>query len=285
VRLLITGAAGQVGRALCDLATEQGIATRGLTKSDLDVTNRAAVERAIGDATIVVNAAAYTAVDRAEGERDAAFTVNRDGAACLASACAVHGVPLLHISTDYVFDGRKTTPYREDDPIAPLQVYGASKAAGEEAIRTGIAQHIILRTAWVFSPHGQNFVLAIRKAAAQRTSLDVVDDQRGGPTAAGDIAIALLVIARRVLHPAFDGWGTYHFCGTPPVSRAEFAREILRDRPALTVHSVPSSAYMTAAVRPLNSVLDCTRIAAQFGIAQPSWKVALAEMLRAAPSR
>ena len=202
MRVLVTGANGQVGHAL---VRQGGAAVVGLDRAALDITDREAVRRAVGEHApdLVVNAAAYTAVDRAEAEEETAFAVNRDGPAHLADACTEHGIPLIHLSTDYVFDGTKGrvpegTPYVETDPVHPLGVYGRSKAAGEEAVRERLGRHVILRTSWVFGDHGQSFVRTILRLGQERDALRVVADQRGNPTAAADIARVVLQIAERI---------------------------------------------------------------------------------------
>ena len=200
MKLLVTGANGQVGHALAAL-DGPGLTMVALDRARLGITDEEAVRRVVRTHApdAVINAAAYTAVDRAESEPEAAFAVNRDGPAHLAAACAEAGVPLLHISTDYVFGGTKAEPYVETDPVAPLGVYGQSKWAGEEAVRARLPQHIILRTAWVFSDHGSNFVKTMLRLGREREVLRVVADQHGGPTAASDIAEALVAIARQVI--------------------------------------------------------------------------------------
>jgi dTDP-4-dehydrorhamnose reductase len=229
---------------------------------------------------LVINAAAYTAVDKAESEQDLAFAINRDGPANLASVCDAARIPLLHLSTDYIFDGQKRTAYIETDAPAPLSIYGASKLAGEVAVRERLERHIILRTAWVFSTHGTNFVKTILRLSAERPELRVVDDQFGGPTPAGAIADALLVIAA-VLRQGATAWGTYHYSGAPVTSWCRFARAIIdtasRQR-GRTIPVVPiaTADYPTAARRPANSALDCARIASSFGLVQPEWPCALA---------
>ena len=195
--LLVTGADGQLGRELLMRGRARGLAMQGCTRGDLDIGDRDAVLRAVATAgaDIVVNAAAYTAVDLAEQERDRAFAVNAEGPRHLAEACAAHGLPLIHVSTDYVFDGTKPGAYSEDDPVAPINVYGASKEAGERAVRETCPAHVILRTSWVYSAHGRNFVLTMRQLAAERETLSVVADQHGSPTSAADLADAMLDVA------------------------------------------------------------------------------------------
>jgi dTDP-4-dehydrorhamnose reductase len=277
--IVILGARGQLGRALASLAADRGIAHRALGRTDCDVTDRKMVDQATQRASFVVNCAAYTAVDAAEVDVAAAYGVNAIACEHIASACAGAGAPLLHVSTDYVFDGAGRHPWREEDPTRPVSTYGRSKLAGEIAVRTRLAPHIILRTSWIFSSHGRNFVKTLRRPANERTQLSVVDDEVGGPTAAADIAAAVLDIIAQAARPAFGAWGTYHFSGSPAVSRYEFARAILNDRRDVTVSPIATGEYSTAARRPLNSVLDCGRLARVFGIAQPDWRPALRRVL------
>ena len=213
MKILVTGANGQVGHALVEAGGEQVV---GLGRAALDITDRAAVQRAVAQHApdVVVNAAAYTAVDRAESEPERAHWVNRDGPAHLAETCADAGIPLVHLSTDYVFDGTKGAPYTEADATNPLGVYAQSKVAGEEAVRERLDRHVILRTSWVFGAHGANFVRTILRLMGERETLRVVADQHGNPTAATDIARAALDIAEQI-ERGHTSWGTYHFAGQP----------------------------------------------------------------------
>jgi dTDP-4-dehydrorhamnose reductase len=289
MKLLVLGAGGQVGRELCRLAWPAGYRLAAFDRDRVDITERepvfAAVARERPD--IVVNAAAYTAVDRAESEPEQAWAVNCTGPANLAAACSDAGIPLVHISTDYVFDGGKAGPYREDDPVSPLGVYGASKEAGDRAVREALAQHVILRTAWVYSAHGHNFVKTMLRLAVDRPVLRVVADQQGSPTGAPDIAAAIATVVQRIA----DGntsWGTYHFTGAGAVTWHGFAEAIFelaaqwnanwRGRPP-RVEAITTADYPTPARRPANSVLDCTRIGEAFGIVPRPWRAALAEVI------
>ncbi|HHW76836.1 MAG TPA: dTDP-4-dehydrorhamnose reductase [Xanthomonadaceae bacterium] len=288
MRLAIIGARGQVGWELSRRAPMFGHEALAWDVAELDITDAAAVDRqlAASGADAVVNAAAYTAVDRAEQEPALAFAVNRDGPAHLAAACARLNIPLLHISTDYVFDGTKTAPYTEDDPAAPLGVYGQSKWEGDEAVRRLLPRHLILRVSWVFGVQGHNFVRTILRLAREREELRVVADQQGCPTYAGDIADALLELAGRVGEiDANRAWGVYHYCGEPPITWHGFASaivEMARAReplPVRTVTPITTADYPTPAARPANSVLDCSRLSARFGIRPCSWQEGLAAML------
>jgi dTDP-4-dehydrorhamnose reductase len=280
---LVVGAGGQVGRELV-LRAPQGASVAAFDRAGLDVTDGAAVERAVAEhrPALVLNAAAYTAVDRAEEEPGRAFAVNRDGAAHLAAACARHGAALLHLSTDYVFDGTKAGPYGEDDPASPLGVYGRSKWEGEEAIRRALDRHVIVRVAWVFGPHGRNFVKTMARLAAGREELRVVADQRGGPTPAPAIADALWHIARQI-GSGREGWGTFHFCGAPATTWHGLAEAAIDAARALgpvaceRVLPIATADYPTPAARPANSVLACDRIRGSWGVAQPDWREHVAE--------
>ena len=285
MKILLTGANGQVGWEIARRAVDHKVLA--LDHAALDITDAQAVARVLSDsgAAVVINAAAYTAVDRAEQEPEVAFAVNRDGPAHLAAACARLGIPLLHISTDFVFDGLKPGPYGEDDPVAPLGVYGRSKWEGEQAVRDTLAAHLILRVSWVFGAHGHNFVKTMLRLARERDELRVVADQHGCPTYAGDIADVLLAMVGRIVASQELGWGTYHYCGTPPTTWHGFAQTIVAlaqtVEPLKTTSVVPIATvdYPTPAVRPANSVLDGTRIKTYFGIEPRPWLQGLQAML------
>ncbi len=289
MKVLILGAQGQVGFELMRAAWPAGTRLAGCARPEVDLTRPDTVTAAFAALApdLVINAAAYTAVDRAESEPELAFAVNRDGPAMLAALCAERGLPLLHISTDYVFDGRKEGLYNEADPICPLNVYGAGKAAGEAAVRAGLAHHVILRTSWVYGVHGQNFVATMLRLGRTREELGVVDDQFGAPTAASEIAAALVRIARRVVAPAQDvPWGTYHFTGAGFTSWCGFAEVIFQHQERITgrrprVRAIPTRDYPTPALRPTNSRLDCRRGEAAFGLVRPPWQDSLAPVVSA----
>jgi len=278
--ILILGAHGQVGRALASLASHRGIAHRALGRATCDVTDRKAVERAIEGASFVVNCAAYTAVDAAETEVAQAYAVNAAACEHIAAACADVAAALVHISTDYVFDGASPYAWREDDGASPLNVYGRSKLAGERAVRSLLPSHIILRTSWIFSAHGDNFVSKLRRRARAGTPLRVIDDQVGGPTEATDVATAILAIIGQVAASPSPSWGTYHSSGAPAVSWFEFAQAVLSDCD-VTLSRVTAREYGAAARRPANSVLNCDRVLRVFGIPQPDWRPALRRVLDA----
>jgi dTDP-4-dehydrorhamnose reductase len=285
VKILVFGAGGQVGREVCRAAWPSRYAILPLDRRMIDITERATVDAMLARERpdLVINLAAYTAVDRAESEPQAAWAVNCAGAAHIAAACDVSATPLIHLSTDYVFDGRKAGAYCEEDAVEPLGVYGRSKEAGERAVRAVLAHHLILRTAWVFGVYGTNFVKTMLRLAAERPVLRVVADQRGCPTAAADIAAAMIVIAKRI-DSGEASWGTYHFAGAEPISWHGFAAAIFDlAAPWLAgpqVEPITTDQYPTPARRPMNSVLDCQKIENVFGIPPPSWRPALAAVVR-----
>lgn len=290
MKILILGTSGQVGTELMRAAWPQGTDLVGLARPDVDMARPETVEAAVAAHApdLVVNATAYTAVDKAETDRDAAFAVNRDGPARLAAACAARGVPLVHISTDYVFDGTKPAPYTEDDPVAPLGAYGASKEAGEAAVRAALPQHVILRTSWVYAAHGANFVKTMLRFGREREEMRVVADQHGAPTAASDIAAAIVAIAGRISAARDTGsdvpWGTYHFTGTGETTWHGFAERVFQRLEAATgqrprLLAITTADYPTPARRPANSRLDCARIRAAFGIEAPRWEDSLDRVL------
>jgi dTDP-4-dehydrorhamnose reductase len=285
--ILVFGHSGQVATALREAALPAGWSVRTVGRAEADITDADAVESIVASsgADLVINAAAYTAVDRAESEPEIAFAVNRDGAAHVAKSSARAGLPLIHISTDYVFDGKTAgRAYRESDPVNPLSAYGVSKASGENAVRKMAPRHAIVRTSWIYGPHGHNFVRTMLKFGEARPEMGIVDDQYGSPTAAADIADALIAMARRILAaPANcqnELFGTFHFCGTGWTTWYGLAYEIF----ALSrVHGggmpglrpIATADYPTPAVRPANSVLNCQHLADVYGITAPSWRSSL----------
>jgi len=286
MKILVFGASGQIGREVCRAAWPPRYAILPLDRKAVDITKSAAVSAMLARETpdLVINLAAYTAVDRAESEPEVAWAANCVGAAHIAGACDERATPLVHLSTDYVFDGHKTGPYREEDAVSPLGVYGRSKEAGERAVRAAVAQHMILRTAWVFGAYGANFVKTMLRLAAERPVLRVVADQRGCPTAAADIAAALMVIAAHIERGEAK-WGTYHFVGAGAASWHSFAQAIFdQAAPQLAacpqVEPITTEQYPTPARRPMNSVLDCRKIEEVFGISSPPWRTALATVIR-----
>lgn len=285
MRAIIFGQTGQVALALQRQAAAQGVAVTSLDRTQADLADpdacAAVLAGLIDTADVVINAAAYTAVDKAETEVDAAFAVNALAPVAMAQVAAAAGVPFLHISTDYVFDGSGVDPWVVDAPTGPLGVYGASKLAGEQGVRAAGGVHAILRTSWVFSADGANFVKTMLRLGATRDRLTVVADQVGGPTPAADIADALLRMAQ-ALHQGRGQTGTYHFAGSPDVSWAAFAREIFaQSGKSVDVMGIPTADYPTPARRPANSRLDCSTLQQVFGIARPDWRQGLAAVLAA----
>ncbi len=276
LHILQFGATGQVARCLSALADDD-LKITALPRTVADLTDDDAVQRAIheapSDTAVIVNLAAYTAVDAAETDRDTAFAVNGRAPGVMAKAARARGLPLIHLSTDYVFDGSASQPYRESDRTAPLGVYGASKHAGEIAVMEASPDAVVMRTAWVFSAHGKNFVRTMVRLAAERAEISVVDDQLGCPTPAAAIADAIASLGRTLAgheRPA-DSAGVFHFCGDRTMSWCGFADAIFErlaaaglKRPHL--HPIPTSAYPTPASRPAYSVLDCSRIHDVYGV-------------------
>ena len=279
MKVLVFGRTGQLATELAR-RTPAGWRMQALGREAADLADPEACAGIVAesDADLVINAAAHTAVDRAEAEEDRAHAVNADAPAAMARAAAGR-MPLLHVSTDYVFDGAGERPWRPDDAPAPLGAYGRTKLAGERGVAGAGGAHVILRTSWVFSAHGSNFVKTMLRVGPERGALRVVDDQVGGPPAAGDIAAALIAIAG-----AFAAGrgvsGVYHFAGQPFVSWAAFAREIFaRAGLDVPVEAIPSSEYPTPAPRPGNSRLDGAALMADYGVAPPDWRAALDEVL------
>lgn len=285
MKILITGANGQVGYSLEKLLAESSLQYLALTRDQLDITNAQAVNEQVSkyEPGVIINAAAYTAVDKAESSLDDAYRINRDGARNLAVAANLVGSAIFHISTDYVFAGDSETAYREDDLTAPQGVYGKSKLDGEIAVREANDKHIILRTAWVFGEHGNNFVKTMLRVGKDRDSLGVVADQFGGPTYAGDIASALVNIARQYKINGSIDWGTYHYSGMPHTTWFEFAQQIFNaadqagiySKPQPTLNAIATSDYPTPAKRPANSRLNCEKITKTFGVTASDWRHAL----------
>lgn len=285
MRILVTGRQGQLARSIAERAN--GHEVLFVERPRLDLADPASIERTVAETApeLVINAAAYTAVDKAEDERDLAMRINGEGPGVLARAAARIGAPILHVSTDYVFDGSSDRAYREDDPVAPLGAYGASKLAGEQAVAASGARYAILRTAWVYSPFGANFVKTMLRLAAGRDTINVVEDQRGCPTSAFDLADALLLIADRwKSDPAAGADAIYHCAGSGETSWADFAREVFRlseaqGGPTAAVAGIPTSAYPTPARRPANSRLECTKLQTVFGYRTPAWQESLAPVV------
>ncbi len=288
--ILIAGGSGQLAVALGEAAPSHGLAVRRVGRPTLNFDRPASIAAVFAETApwLVINAAAYTAVDAAEDAADAAFRANRDGPVELARLCETAGIPLIHISTDYVFDGLKGAPYVESDPTAPQGVYGASKLAGEQAVLAGCSRAIVLRTSWVYSPIGKNFVRTMLSLAQRMDRLRVVVDQKGCPTSAPDLAEAILMIAARI---ATDGWqdryaGVYHAAGTGwttwhGLAVATFEAAARHGVPVPMVDPITTGEWPTRAQRPPDSRLDCGRIEAVFGLRLPAWRDGLARTIDA----
>lgn len=289
MKVLLTGAEGQVGREFPDVikSLNDNIELIGVGRNELDITNKKGIQAAVEEfePDIIVNAAAYTAVDKAEQETGVAFAVNRDGAANLAAVCVSADIPLIQISTDYVFDGNKEGEYLETDAVSPMSVYGESKLEGEQRIQEVLIKHIILRTSWVFGPYGKNFVYTIIRLAKQKSELTIVDDQTGCPTSAQSIARAIVRICEKISKGDKIDWGVYHFCGSPATNWYEFSKEIVKNTKQAQLYKlqnirpISTRQFPTPAVRPQNSVMNCNKISIEFGIEQEPWIVGLRNMI------
>ena len=287
MKILVTGSRGQLGTEILRQAQEMKFSYRGADLPEWDITVRDQVAELVDGyrPDVVINAAAYTQVDKAEKEPDVARAVNADAALYVAEACLRHGVPLIHISTDFVFDGTKTEPYMEDDPIGPLSVYGSSKAAGEEHIRKRLDSHLIVRTSWLYGVYGNNFVKTMLRLASERETLRVVNDQLGCPTCAADLAAALLELSRTVVSGSDVAWGTYHYCGEGVTSWYGLAKEAIQmaaSRIPLrmkTIEPIATEQYPTPAKRPAYSALNCEKIGRHFGIRPRPWQESLRETI------
>ena len=285
MKMLVTGTSGQLAQSLLEAGLAAGVQIVALRRPQLDLAIPATIRHAIADIRpdVVVNAAAYTAVDKAESEPDLAMRVNGDGAGCVAECCEKLGSTLIHLSTDYVFDGTKRAPYVESDPTGPASAYGRSKLAGEQAVAAACRRHVILRTAWVYSPFGNNFVKTMLRLAATRPELGVVDDQIGCPTYAPHLAQAILDITAVVVGQGAvrQPWGVYHAAGSGETTWCGFAREIFkqsaeRGGPAASVKAIGTADYPTPARRPANSRLDCGKLETAFGVRMPDWRAGTA---------
>ena len=271
--LLVFGRTGQVATAL---QQHEGVTAMGRDQADLSDPAACAAAILSANPSAVINAAAYTSVDRAEDEEALATVINGETPGAMAHVCAGLGIPLVHISTDYVFDGSGERPWKPSDTPAPVNAYGRSKLAGEDAIRAAGCTHVILRTSWVFSPHGTNFVKSMLRLSETRDALGVVEDQIGGPTPAAGIAATCLTLAGALRRG--HGGGTYHYAGKPDTSWMEFAQAIFKAAGRnVAVTGIPTSEYPNPAKRPLNSRLDCSSLERDFGITPPDWKAAMSQ--------
>ncbi|EYD74104.1 dTDP-4-dehydrorhamnose reductase [Rubellimicrobium mesophilum DSM 19309] len=280
MRVLLFGKTGQVATEILRHAPDDVTVTSlGREAADLMQPGDCAEAVLSAEVDAVVNAAAWTAVDKAESEEDAARVVNGEAPFAMALAAARKGVPFVHVSTDYVFDGQGTDAFTPESPVAPRNAYGRTKLLGEEGVRHAGGRHVILRTSWVFSAHGANFVKTMLRLGREREAVDVVDDQVGGPTPAAAIADACLGIARALTDGA-EG-GTHHLSGSPDVSWADFARAIMEEAGLpRRVNPIPTSAWPTLAKRPLNSRMSGASLERAFGIARPDWRAGLRDVLR-----
>lgn len=289
MKTLIFGADGQLGRAMALRLKADDMFYRGVDLPEVDVTNPEVVYDLMTDEKPdwVINASAYTQVDRAETERDRAFGVNRDGAGIIAKACQRFNASMIHISTDYVFDGEKKNPYRADDKTAPLGIYGLSKFAGEEVIRQSLHEHIIIRTSWLYGVHGLNFVKTMVRLGEEREVIRVVNDQFGCPTYADDLAEALASVVQTSTLNVNALWGTYHYCGMGVTSWHGFAVEIFRciqkikTMKVKEIQPIKTFEYPTPARRPKYSILDCSKIEEKMMIKAKPWQKSLESMINA----
>jgi dTDP-4-dehydrorhamnose reductase len=284
VPILVLGSNGQVGRSLLETPPPAGMVLLGHGRQDTDLTRPGQIERALDQTgcALVVNAAAYTAVDQAESSPETAFRVNAQGAGDLARACARRGLPLIHLSTDYVFDGGRAEAYRPQDPTNPINQYGGSKLAGEEAVAASGPKNVILRTSWLFSQYGSNFVKTMLRLADERERLRVVDDQWGCPTGARGLAQAILTMAAAILDGKADGFGVFHYCGAQPATWYQLAQAVFEAKeegPELV--PISSRELARAARRPARSVLDCSHTTSVYGIVGQDWRRELDAVVRA----
>ena len=290
MNILLFGAKGQVGQEIGIRWQGSGLRIFGYDVDDVDIVDKKAVASVFAkhnEIDIVINAAAYTAVDKAEEEKDLAFSVNRDGVKNIAECCKNRHLPMLHISTDYVFDGTKEGAYTEDDKPNPLGVYGASKLAGDEALQSILPEHVILRVSWVFGQYGNNFVKTILRLASERDTLGIVGDQRGCPTPAADIARVLLEIAERISNGDAK-WGLYNYCGSPLTTWCDFTADIVKTGRAQgkkfaikTLNRITTADYPLPATRPANSELKIEKIIRDYGITRHEWQQYLEKMIDA----
>jgi dTDP-4-dehydrorhamnose reductase len=283
-RILQFGATGQLAREM--LARDRSGVVTALSRTDVDLTDARAISEAIAHAKadLVVNAAAFTAVDRAESEETLAFTVNGAAPGAMAAACARRNLPFVHISTDYVFGGDKREPWIETDQVNPINAYGRSKAAGEAAVAQSGARALIIRTSWVFSPYGSNFVKTMLKAARMRDELRIVDDQHGRPTAAGELAELIYAVAPALVSAVGDATaGVFHFAGESATTWRKFAEAIFESGggPRPKIIPVTTEEYPTPAKRPKNSVLDCSKLERVLGVTPRPWREGLQQTLAA----
>jgi len=283
MKLLIIGAKGQLGSELVRECNRKKFSCLALDLPEFNITDTSQVEKTLAafKPSIVINASAYTNVDKAETEPEIAFTVNSDGPANLAESCDKNRIPIIHISTDYVFDGSKGQPYAESDPISPLGVYGKSKEEGESKLRSILKQHIILRTSWLYGTYGNNFVKTMLRLGSEKEVIKVVSDQYGCPTCAADLAKAVVDISKQITQNPKIAWGTYHYCGLGTTTWHKFAKAIFeiasqyQNFKVTSVEAITTAQYPTRAKRPAFSALDCSLIKKHFGINTKPWQESL----------
>jgi dTDP-4-dehydrorhamnose reductase len=287
MKILVTGSRGQLGKVIISHGTKNDFRMVGYPKEHLDITSKKNIKDIFSfeEPDIVINAAAFTNVEKAEKEIHKAFRINEKGLTFLSQNCSNFNIPLFHISTDYVFDGKLNRPYTEMDSVCPINVYGRSKASGEKIIRNTIKNHIILRTSWVFSLDRNSFVNKMMSLAEKKDKISVVNDQFGGPTSVDGIAVAIFKIINKYLNNKII-WGTYNFSGTPNISWYGFAKEIFKTASTLNlikatpiIKPIRSFAYSSFARRPKNSRLNCNKIYKNFKITRDDWKIQLTEYL------
>jgi dTDP-4-dehydrorhamnose reductase len=283
MKLLLTGSKGQLGQEVQKAGINAGLEIVSMDLPEIDITDYEKLDRIFSELkpSIVINGAAYTAVDLAETQKNICYAANVDGPANLTRLCGKNNVRLIHISTDYVFDGNGNIPYRENDPVSPVNVYGHSKAEGEKAVLKGPGEHIIIRTSWLYGRFGNNFVKTMLHLGAEKKSIRVVNDQYGCPTCAYDLAEVIIVIAQRLLEDKPTNSGIYHYCGNGITTWYEFAMAIFQIAGELGLSNVPlvipiaTSQFPTAAKRPLYTALDCSAIKKSFGVKLKPWKQSL----------
>lgn len=288
LKILIIGKNGQLGWELSTQLKNTSYEYRATDYPEFDITNESCINNFLekDHYSIVINASGYTEVDKAEEDVENAYKVNSRGPELLAKACAEKDIALFHLSTDYVFDGESDEEYREDDQTNPIGVYGQSKFEGEEKVRTTIEKHIIIRTAWLYGNHGNNFVKTMLRLGQEKKELGIVADQEGCPTYARDLAAAIIAITDQILVNITVEWGTYHYCGKGATSWFEFAKEIFSQAVKLAnyespiLNSLTSKEYKTLAKRPKNSTLNCDKIHTNFGVKIQPWKKSLSQMLK-----
>ena len=283
MKFLIIGSKGQLGSELVRECKRNDFSFLALDLPEFNITDTSQVKKTLADfkPSIVINASAYTNVDKAETDLEIAFSVNSDGPVNLAASCDKNRIPIIHISTDYVFDGSKGQPYTESDPVSPIGVYGKSKEQGESKLRSILKQHIILRTSWLYGAYGNNFVKTMLRLGIENEIIQVVSDQYGCPTCAADLAEAVVDISKQIIQSSKIAWGTYHYCGSGITTWHKFAKAIFeiasqyQNYKVSSVEAITTAQYPTRTKRPAYSALDCGLIKKHFGITQKPWQGSL----------